>query len=167
MNRRQFSLSLAAFALAACTRPKAAPKPAAKAGPAPPVGEKLTLSAAEWKTRLTPEQFHVLREQGTERAFTGAYWNEKRAGLYVCAGCGAPLYASADKFKSGTGWPSYTRAVEAGRVVERVDNSHGMARTEIVCGRCGGHLGHVFDDGPAPTGRRHCVNSASLSFQPE
>jgi peptide-methionine (R)-S-oxide reductase len=119
----------------------------------------------EWKRRLTPEQYEVLREKGTERAFSGKYWNLKDDGSYVCAGCGAELFTSADKFDSGCGWPSYTRAVDDGRILEHQDTSHGMLRTEVVCANCGGHLGHVFDDGPAPTGRRYCINSASLDFK--
>jgi peptide-methionine (R)-S-oxide reductase len=119
----------------------------------------------EWKQSLTPEQYSVLRQKSTERAFTGKYWSTKADGTYVCAGCGAELFTSADKFDSGCGWPSYTRAIEDGRVIEEIDESHGMVRTEVICARCGGHLGHVFDDGPAPTGRRYCINSASLDFK--
>ena len=167
-------LALITLTLTACARPEATPTPAPSAptpqaraalAQAPAVGEKLQLSDAEWKQKLSPEQYRVLREQGTERAFSGAYWKEKGEGVYACAACGAPLYSSADKFASGTGWPSYTRAIESGRVIERSDHSFGATRTEILCARCGGHLGHVFDDGPAPTGQRHCVNSASLSFE--
>jgi peptide-methionine (R)-S-oxide reductase len=118
----------------------------------------------DWKRRLTPDQYRVLRQKGTERAFTGAYWNTKDDGTYVCAGCGQELFTSSDKFDSGCGWPSYTRAIAEGRILEHRDSSHGMERTEVVCARCGGHLGHVFDDGPAPTGLRYCINSASLNF---
>jgi peptide-methionine (R)-S-oxide reductase len=127
-------------------------------------GVQVKKTDEEWKRSLTPEQYAVLRQKDTERAFTGKYWNQKDDGTYVCAGCGAELFTSADKFESGCGWPSYTRAIEDGRVIEQIDESHGMVRTEVICARCGGHLGHVFDDGPAPTGRRYCINSASLDF---
>src|SRR5262249_42238849 len=132
----------------------------------PPIGEKLVLTDAEWKQRLTPEQYHVLREAGTERAFTGALWNNHAKGTYVCAACGAPLFSSEDKFESGTGWPSFTRPVDVRRISEDRDSTLGMVRTEVRCARCGGHLGHVFDDGPPPTGERFCMNSAALRFIP-
>lgn len=128
-------------------------------------GEIVVKSNQEWKKTLTSEQYEVLREKATERPFTGKYWETRDDGTYVCAGCGAELFSSADKFDSGCGWPSYTRAVDDGRIVEHVDTSHGMRRTEVVCARCGGHLGHVFDDGPGPTGQRYCINSASLKFE--
>jgi peptide-methionine (R)-S-oxide reductase len=136
--------------------------------PTPPrIGQRLTLTDAEWRRRLTREQYRVLREQGTERAFSGAYHDEHRDGTYHCAACGAPLFSSRDKFESGTGWPSYTRPIERGRVAEETDESLGMSRTEVHCARCGGHLGHVFPDGPPPTGLRYCINSVSLDFVPE
>ena len=132
----------------------------------PPLGDRLTLSNDAWRQRLTPEQFHVLREQGTERAFTGAYWHNEARGTYACAACGAPLFSSEQKFDSGTGWPSFWQPIERGRVAEDRDETLGMARTEVHCARCGGHLGHVFDDGPRPTGLRYCINSVSLAFHP-
>lgn len=126
--------------------------------------ETVTKSAAEWRELLTPEQFHILREKGTEPAFTGIYDKHYAAGVYQCAGCGLDLYASEDKFDSGSGWPSFTRPVAEENIATENDFSFFMKRTELLCARCGGHLGHVFDDGPQPTGMRHCINSASLSF---
>lgn len=121
---------------------------------------------AEWKQQLTPEQYRVLRKQGTERAFTGKYWDLKAAGTYHCAACGQPLFSSETKFDSGTGWPSFWQSLP-GAVGTHEDRSWIMVRTEVVCGRCGSHLGHVFDDGPEPTGLRYCMNSVSLDFRPK
>jgi len=129
--------------------------------------DKIQLSEAEWRERLTPEQFHVLREAGTERAFTGKYEQNKAAGMYTCAGCGAPLFSSEAKYNSGSGWPSYTAPVAPDAVDEHSDHTHGMTRTEVRCAACEGHLGHVFPDGPGPEGLRYCINSASLAFKPK
>jgi peptide-methionine (R)-S-oxide reductase len=126
------------------------------------MADKVVLSDAEWRERLTPEEYEVLRHHGTERAWSGCFLATKEPGVYVCAGCGNPLFRSGEKFESGTGWPSFTTPVSADAVTEHVDHSYGMRRVEIRCARCDGHLGHVFPDGPPPTGLRYCMNSVAL-----
>lgn len=126
---------------------------------------KIEKSSSDWKKELTPEQYHVLREKGTERAFTGEYNKMKAKGVYRCAGCGAELFSSDTKFDSGTGWPSFWQPLKPGSVATEEDSSFFMERTEVHCPVCGGHLGHVFDDGPQPTGKRYCINSVSLKFE--
>lgn len=128
---------------------------------------KVNLSESEWQQKLTPEQYYVLRQKGTERPFTGEYNMHFEDGVYHCAGCNAPLFSSEAKFESHCGWPSFDKALSDSTVVEIVDKSHGMIRTEIVCAKCGGHLGHVFDDGPTETGMRYCINSVSIDFESE
>lgn len=127
--------------------------------------EKINKSEEQWRKELSPEQFSILREKGTERAFTGEYYKNKDDGTYLCAGCGNELFSSETKYESGSGWPSYWQPVNKEAVEFNKDTSHGMIRTEVVCSKCGGHLGHVFEDGPDPSGLRYCINSASLNFK--
>jgi len=131
------------------------------------MANKIEKSDAEWRTELTPAQYHVLREKGTERAFTGEYDHAKQPGEYRCAGCGKVLFRSDEKFDSGSGWPSFYAPAEDEAVETETDRSYGMSRTEVKCSDCGGHLGHVFDDGPRPTGLRYCINSAALKLDPK
>ncbi len=129
--------------------------------------DKVEKTEEQWRKELSPEQYHVLREAGTERAFTGAYWNNHDKGTYQCAACGLPLFSSATKFDSGTGWPSFYAPISETSVIEETDRTLGMVRTEVKCRRCGSHLGHVFEDGPRPTGLRYCMNSISLKLEKE
>lgn len=138
--------------------------PRAQASKSDAIAFKVQKTEAEWRKILTPQQYHVLREKGTECALTGAFWDNHEQGDYFCAGCGQHLFSSTSKYDSGTGWPSFFRPVSARAVITHEDRSHGMDRTEINCSRCGGHLGHVFPDGPPPSGLRYCTNSAAFKF---
>lgn len=161
MNRLVLMLTfpIALFAATSCAQPNSSGEDASKSFP-------VQKSESEWRAALTPQQYHVLREKGTERAFSGAYNDFKREGTFLCAACATPLFSSDTKYDSRSGWPSFYDIISPENVAEQADRSHGWVRTEVVCGQCGGHLGHVFEDGPRPTGLRYCINSAALDFEP-
>jgi peptide-methionine (R)-S-oxide reductase len=165
MKSITFILAFLAFASCNQAQPQRAAASSAVVNTAGDTLARIAKSEDAWKSELTDMQYYVLRQAGTERAFTGHLLNNKKKGVYTCAGCGLPLFSSDTKYDSGSGWPSYYKPIDRAHVEEREDRSHGWNRVEVLCARCGGHLGHVFDDGPKPTGLRYCINSAALGFE--
>ena len=163
----KYSIALLVLTFLSCSGTSQVPKSADLEGLPAFDFDMLEKSDDEWRGELTEQEYYVLRKKGTERAFTGRYWDNKKKGLYTCAACNLPLFDSATKFRSGTGWPSFYIPKYSNTVKEESDSSFGMIRTEVLCARCGGHLGHVFNDGPAPTGLRYCINGTSLKFEGE
>ena len=164
MNKFIFLLcAICLFSACAQTKHNEAPMAASK--DSKDMADKIAKTDEEWKTELSEQEYYVLRQKGTERAFTGDLWDNHEEGVYTCAACSAPLFLSETKFESGTGWPSFYKPASNDCIKENVDTDHGMVRTEVVCGKCGGHLGHKFPDGPKPTGMRYCINSVSLNFE--
>lgn len=168
-NSGKIVLMMAAVLFSACSGNSQQSAPATKKEDVKPMENKLEINRTEeeWKKILTPEQFYVLRQKGTDRPFTGKFYIHKEKGMYNCAACGNELFSSDMKFDSDCGWPSFDREVAGGKIKQVRDTTHGMIRTEILCAKCGSHIGHIFDDGPTVTGQRYCVNSTSIAFEPE